>query len=100
MLLVERYGERQPPPGLFNAVRNRIESGGVVRERPPWWAWLYTRPARAAAMGMAAGALALGLLMPAGHPAPIPAISTPSVLAGPGAAPTESSALAFSTRQH
>src|SRR5438445_73910 len=59
--LVETYGAIEPPAGLFNAVRNRIESGEVARQRPPWWTWW---PARAAAMGMAVGALALGILMP------------------------------------
>src|SRR5438045_3465985 len=51
MGLVEQFGARQPPPGLFNAVRNRIEGGDLVRERPAWWAWLYSRPARVLGMG-------------------------------------------------
>jgi len=65
--LVEEFGVRQPPPGLFNAVRNRIESGDVVRDRAPWWAWLNTRPARGLAMGMAMATVALGVLMPVGQ---------------------------------
>jgi anti-sigma factor RsiW len=76
MTLVERYGALEPPAGLFNAVRNRIESGEVVRERPAWWFWFNTRPARGLAMGLAMGAVALGLLMPVqtlktGNPLPM-----------------------------
>jgi anti-sigma factor RsiW len=92
--LVERYGSVEPPPGLFNAVRNRIESGEVRRERPFWWAWMYSRPARAAAMGLATGAVVLGLVVPAGPP-PIP---SPSI--HPEPAGTVSTALASSIRQH
>ena len=40
MALVEQFGVRQPPVGLFNGVRNRIESPGLTRERPAWWSWL------------------------------------------------------------
>lgn len=68
--LVERFGAINPPPGLFNAVRNRIESGQLERERPAWWAFLFTRPARAGAMGLAVAAVAAGLFLPVGSPAP------------------------------
>ena len=99
MTLVERHGVRQPPAGLFNAVRNQIESGEIRRDRPVWWAWLYSRPARAAAMGMAMAALALGILMP---------VSTTRLLPSPdlhGDAQVTggmmaSGALASSIRQH
>jgi len=64
MILVEEYGTLAPPPGLFNAVRNQIEAGQVTRQRPAWWAFFLTTPARVTAMGMAMGAVALGLLMP------------------------------------
>jgi hypothetical protein len=64
MALVEEHGTLAPPPGLFNAVRNQIEAGQVTRQRPAWWAIFLTTPARVAAMGMAMGAVALGLLMP------------------------------------
>jgi predicted anti-sigma-YlaC factor YlaD len=64
MSLVEEHGTLAPPPGLFNAVRNQIESGQVARQRPAWWAIFLTTPARVAAMGMAMGAVALGLMMP------------------------------------
>jgi len=66
--LVEEYGVRQPPAGLFNAVRNRIESGEMVRDRPAWWAWFYSRPARGLAMGAAMAAVALGLVLPVSGP--------------------------------
>ncbi|MFN3650449.1 MAG: anti-sigma factor family protein [Armatimonadota bacterium] len=96
MAMVEELGVRQPPPGLFNAVRNRIESGEVTRERPAWWAWIYSRPARGLAMGMAAAALALGLLVPVG-PSDIPPLS---IHEGAGRGSMTSSALAQSIRQH
>ena len=63
--MVETYGVRQPPPGLFNAVRNRIESGELRRERAPWWAFLYSGPARGVALAAAMSAVIMGLLMPA-----------------------------------
>lgn len=92
--LVAEFGVRTPPPGLFNAVRNQIESG-VVQERPAWWAFLLSRPARAGAMGLAMASVALGLLMPVGQ-APIPTIDVHPGN-GPGVA---NSALAQSIRQH
>src|SRR5438105_4322544 len=97
MALVEQFGSRQPPAGLFNAVRNRIEAGDFVRQRPAWWSWLYSRPVRVLAMGTAVAALAFALFLPAG----------PNGSAGPGPMPIEggpsgatSSALAGSIRQH
>lgn len=67
MGLVEQFGAINPPPGLFNAVRNRIEAGDFQRERPAWWVFLFTRPARVAAMGLAMGAVAAGLFLPTGN---------------------------------
>jgi hypothetical protein len=94
--LIEEHGARQPPPGLFNGVRNAIESGVVVREKAPWWAWIYTGPARAGAMSLALGALALGIFLPVGSP-----VSTQSlplhIHEGPAITTT---ALASSIRQH
>jgi len=66
MALVETHGALEPPAGLFNGVRNRIESGDFVRQRPAWWAVFLTRPARAGAMGLAMGAVVLGLVVPTG----------------------------------
>lgn len=94
--LIEEHGARQPPPGLFNAVRNTIEAGTVVRERAPWWSFIYTGPARVAAMSFALGALALGIFLPVGSPF------------GPGSlplhihegAPIATNAVASSIRQH
>lgn len=83
MALVEQFGAAEPPVGLFNAVRNRIEAGNFERERPAWWAFLFTRPARAAAMGLAMGAVAFGLLAPAG-PTVTPQNPTTIVLKTPG----------------
>jgi anti-sigma factor RsiW len=98
--LVEEHGALTPPVGLFNAVRNRIESGDVVRERPAWWAWLYSKPARFGAMGMATAALALALLAPVSTPS-VPAIG---VHPEPGGQITSGamadSALGDSIRQH
>jgi anti-sigma factor RsiW len=94
MDLVAQHGTRQPPPGLFNAVRNRIESGDVVRDRAPWWAWLLTTPARATAMTMAVGVLALGFLLPVK-----PGVPTMPLPVHPGDG-TTSTALAASIRQH
>jgi hypothetical protein len=96
--LVEQYGVRQPPPGLFNAVRNRIEAGDLVRERPVWWAWFNTGPARAAAMGMAMAAVAVGLILPTGGPM-ITHNPYLDVHATAGM-PVTSNALASSIRQH
>lgn len=95
MLLVERHGALNPPPGLFNAVRNRIESGELVRERPAWWAFLLTGPARAAAMGLAMAAVAAGLLLPAGPSNTIPQVPMSAPARGQVA-----SELATSIRQH
>lgn len=69
MALVERYGLRQPPPGLFEGVRFRIEADSA-RQRPAWWAFLTTRPARAAAMALAMAAVVLGLFYPVRVPLP------------------------------
>jgi len=97
MSLVKQYGVRQPPVGLFNGVRNRIEADGP-RERPAWWSWLYSRPARALAMGTALASLALALFLPANQgTAPLSPPIHPT--AGDGAAIT-STALADSIRQH
>lgn len=94
--LIEEHGARQPPPGLFNGVRNAIESGAVVRERVPWWSFIYTGPARAAAMSMALGALALGIFLPVGSP--VSKVELPlHIHAG---APIATTALASSIRQH
>ena len=67
--LVEQYGGINPPAGLFNAVRNRIEAGDFHRDRPAWWGFLYSKPVRVAAMGMAMAAVVLGLTLPAGNQA-------------------------------
>jgi len=94
--LVERYGALTPPPGLFHAVRNRIEAGDVARERPAWWSFLLTGPARVAATGLAATALALGLLLPTGGPGPTPSLP---MVAGDGRGEVTSE-LVSSIRQH
>lgn len=94
--LVAEFGVRTPPAGLFNAVRNQIETGRVVREQPAWWSFLYSRPARAAAMGMAMASVALGLFLPVGESAIAPPIDVHPGN-GPGVANT---ALAQSIRQH
>ncbi len=97
VVLVEQYGERQPPPGLFNAVRNRIEAGDFVRERPAWWAFLNTRPARVAGMGLAMAAVAAVAVLPVGGPPQMPDRLAVHPSAG---APVTSTALASSIRQH
>lgn len=94
MALVEQYGVKEPPVGLFNAVRNRIESGAVVRERPAWWAWFNTVPARALGMGVACAALAVGVFFPVNDGTGIPELP---VASGPA---VTSTALASSIRQH
>lgn len=95
MALVEQFGGVNPPVGLFNAVRNRIEGGDFVRERPAWWAFLLSRPARVGAMGLAMAAVMAGLLLPTGES------SLPSL---PVTATTNrgemASELASSIRQH
>jgi hypothetical protein len=97
--LVEQFGGINPPPGLFNAVRNRIEAGDFVRERPAWWAFLNTRPARVAAMGMAMAAVVLGLTLPTGHP---DHLETPIFINGPGISQSAENGgdLTNSIRQH
>ena len=97
MALVEQYGGVNPPVGLFNAVRNRIEGGDFVRERPAWWSFLLTRPARAAAMGMAMAAVALGLFFPTNGPSPTPGPLPITTGASGGEMASE---LASSIRQH
>jgi anti-sigma factor RsiW len=94
--LVERHGALVPPAGLFHAVRNRIEGGAAPRERPAWWGFLYSRPARVAAMGVSIAAVLLGLLLPAGAP------TTPTlpVTTLPGQGGPVASELASSIRQH
>jgi len=101
MALVAEYGALEPPPGLFNAVRNRIEGGEFSRERPAWWAFLFTRPARVAAMGLAMGAVAFGLLAPIPQ-AESPVASRSIVLEEPAtsARPLAMGSLASSIRQH
>jgi anti-sigma factor RsiW len=95
--LVEEYGVRQPPAGLFNAVRNRIESGEIVRERPAWWAWFYSRPARGLAMGSAMAAVVLGLLAPVSQPV---ITGLPLNPGGVSVTGTASNDLEHSIRQH
>lgn len=97
MGLVEQFGAINPPPGLFNAVRNRIETGDFQRERPAWWAFLFTKPARVGAMGMAMAAVAAGLFLPTGNsgaPGPLPTF----VSGGNGS--VASGELTRSIRQH
>lgn len=98
MTLVETQGFIQPPPGLFNAVRNQIEAGAVAQDPRPWWSFIYSRPARALAMAGAVGALALGVLLPVSSPRiPSGTLHTTSIIT-PGK--TASNELANSIRQH
>jgi hypothetical protein len=97
MSLVEQFGAVNPPPGLFNAVRNRIEAGDFQRERPAWWAFLFTKPARAGAMGLAMAAVAAGLFLPAG-PSSTPGPLPPFISNGGTVA--ESAQVTLSIRQH
>lgn len=95
--LVERHGVRQPPPGLFNAVRNRIEAGDVRQERPAWWwLWLNSTPARVSGMTVAVAAVAAGFLMPVQTPE-VPSIPV-HVSAGVGSVANND--LGNSIRQH
>ena len=97
MALVEQYGALEPPVGLFNGVRNRIEAGDFERQQPAWWAWFYTKPARVGAMSVAMAAVALGLVLPTGGP------QTPTdwLVLHPSQGPAvTNSALASSIRQH
>ncbi len=93
--LVAQHGGLQPPVGLFNAVRNRIEAGEAVRERRPWWFWFNTTPARSLAMGMAVLAIALPFTVP------VQPSYQPIEISMHGDGPeVTSSALASSIRQH
>ena len=96
--LVETHGHREPPPGLFNGIRNQIEAGQLKQQRPAWWVFFLTAPARAGAMAMALGALAMGLFLPVqtGTSVPPPLGVHAGIAAG---APT-TTALASSIRQH
>jgi len=97
--LVETHGVRQPPPGLFNAVRNRIEAGDVRQEQPAWWLrWMNTTPARMSGMAVAAAALALGFLLPVGQSSlpPLDMFNGPAA----GGGPVASNELGNSIRQH
>lgn len=97
VVLVEQHGTRQPPVGLFNGVRNRIESGQVVQERAPWWAWLFSAPMKGAAMGAATAALAIAVLLPSTKTGvPVIPIHNEGI---PGRS-VASSPLASSIRQH
>jgi len=98
MKLVETHAAHQPPVGLFNGVRNRIEAGDFVRDRPAWWSIFLTRPARVAAMGLAMGAVVMGLVLPTGTPgmhAPLPLMSPEQ-----GLGSVASGELGNSIRQH
>jgi hypothetical protein len=95
--LVEEHGALNPPVGLFNGVRNRIEAGDFVRERPAWWAIFMTKPARVGAMAMAMGAVVLGLVMPTG---PATRVHPPLPMNGTGVGSMASGELASSVRQH
>jgi hypothetical protein len=97
--LVEEHGFRQPPVALFNGVRNRIESGEVVRERAPWWAWMFSMPARAAAMGVAVAAVALSVALPTGNGGKLPTIAIHQPSNGMITS-TANNELAGSIRQH
>lgn len=98
MSLVESHGALEPPVGLFNGVRNRIESGDFVRQRPAWWAVFLTKPARVGAMGLAMGAVVLGLVMPTG---PSPQVHVPLPLnPDAGVSSVASGELGNSIRQH
>jgi hypothetical protein len=97
--LVEQFGGINPPPGLFNAVRNQIESGELRRDRPAWYAFLFSKPARVAAMGMAMAAVVLGLTLPTSEPqhvGPSPVFNN-----GPGMSTTAAAGdVTSSIRQH
>jgi len=63
LTLVERFGGVNPPPGLFNAVRNEITRPDFRQtQRPWWWSWLHAPSLRAVAMTAAAAALAFSLI--------------------------------------
>jgi hypothetical protein len=55
--LVEKYAAVEPPPGLWNAVYNRISEDAPRTAVPLWWQWVWTRPAPV--LGSAVAALAL-----------------------------------------
>jgi anti-sigma factor RsiW len=102
--LLSGAGAVEPPPGLFNRVRAEIESGALPQLARPWWYWwLDSRPARGLAVGMAAAALALGLILPTGSVQltgePLEMHPAASVRLARGGRVT-SSALAGSIRQH
>jgi hypothetical protein len=64
MELVADQGFREPPAGLFNALRNRIEAGELVQERQPWWGFFSRKPVRVLAMGFAMATVAVAFLLP------------------------------------
>jgi anti-sigma-K factor RskA len=68
MSLVEALGAREPPPGLWNGVYNRITQEVPEPAPPSVWRRLWTRPAGAIGSAVAAAALAAALWM-SGSPA-------------------------------
>jgi hypothetical protein len=97
MSLVETHGVREPPPGLFNAVRNRIESAHIAQAAKPWWSFLWTAPVRGLALVGSAAVLVLGLMMPVSTPHIPEGSLHPSLDIGRASASSE---LANSIRQH
>jgi predicted anti-sigma-YlaC factor YlaD len=94
--LVVRHGFREPPPGLFHGVRNKIEGGQAPQVRAPWWRFVHWGPVRAAGMSLAVATLLLAVFWPVGPS--VPGGNLP--LHFEAGAPIASSALASSIRQH
>lgn len=97
MSLVETHGVREPPAGLFNAVRNQIETGNIAQASKPWWSFLWTAPVRGLALAGSAAVLIAGLMMPVTNPRIPEGSLHPTLDIGKAAASSE---LANSIRQH
>ncbi len=97
MELVRTQGALEPPPGLFNAIRNQIEAGQVAQDRPVWWAWFNRPPVRFLSMGIAMASVAIALFIPLGQPHLPP---TPDPHAGGSIGQLARGPLAHSIRQH
>jgi hypothetical protein len=97
MSLVETHGLREPPAGLFNAVRNQIETGHIAQAPKPWWSFLWSAPVRGMALAGSVAVLVAGLMMPVTNPHIPEGSLHPSLDIGKVA---QSSELANSIRQH
>lgn len=95
---VEVAGRREPPPALFQAVRNRIEQGDLAQESLGWRRFFNLRPVQFASVTLAAGMVIAALIAPVGT-RPLPPSPEPHSTAAFGSQVARGP-LAGSVRRH